>query len=329
MTGIGGIEKLDYTSVVTPVPQHDEVLLKILYCGINHLDLLIRKGKRTGPKIFPHILGSEIVGELASGELVAVYPWTFCGECEQCKNGNEQICDFGGTIGRTQWGGYAQYICIPNMNIIKIPSGVKPEEASSVVLAGTTACHLVRRANIADRSSVLVSGATGGVGTLVVQLLKHKKCKVITATSHENKIPLLKKLGIDHVVSVEKMVEETKALFPTGVQYAIDIIGGDTWSKAVDTLGRNGTLVFCSTSREEMGKVNIGNAFAKQLTILGVYGGNRKDLTAALDLLKKGVFQPVIDSVCPLKDVQKAHDKMEKQQVFGKMLLGIVVSSFS
>ncbi len=312
MTEIGGVEKLKYTTFTAPISQKDEVLVKVLYCGVNHLDILIRQGKRLGAKIFPHILGSEIVGEYNS-ELFAVYPWTFCGICEQCKNGNEQICDSGGTIGRNTWGGYAEYVVVPKKNLIKIPKGLDLSAVCAIVLTGTTAVHLVRRANIPNRSTVLVTGATGGLGTLVVQLLKHKKCTVIAVTSHANKIPELKKLGVDNAFLVEDMVGE--------MEYAVDLVGGNTWSKAIQALGKNGTLIFCSTSREEMGSVDIGNAFAKQLNILGSYGGDRKDMQEALLLFQKGIFRPVIDSVYELKDVKKAHEKMEKQKLFGKLLI--------
>lgn len=323
LTGIGGVENLGYISVETPIPQKDEMLLKVLYCGVNHLDFLIRKGKRPGVPSFPHVLGSEIVGVLPSGEIVAVYPWTFCGLCTQCKSGNEQICDKGGTLGRTRWGGYAEYVVVPKKNIIKIPKGLDLAAVCSIVLTGTTAFHLVRRANIPDKTSVLITGATGGVGTLIVKLLKHKKCTVICATSHKNKIPQLKKLGADYIVSIENMVSEVKTIIPNGVEYVIDIVGGETWSKALQVLGKNGTMVFCSTSKEEMGKVDIGNAFVKQLNILGSYGGNRNDLMEALFHFKKGIFKPVIDFVYPLKEVANAHQKMEKQKLFGKLLLKI------
>lgn len=321
MTGIGGVDKLEYVSIDTPKPKDDEVIIKVLYCGVNHLDLLIRQGKRPGPKTFPHILGSEIIGQLPSKEIVAVYPWTFCGKCNECKNGREQMCDVGGTIGRTKWGGYAEYVAVPKKNVVKIPLEVKPEEACSVILAGTTAHHLVQKANIADYSTVLVTGATGGVGTLVVQLLKRKKCVIIAATSHENKKPSLIKLGVDHVVSVANLVEDIKLLFPQGIKYAIDIIGGDTWSKTVKILGKDGTMVFCSTSKEEVGKVDIREAFAREVNILGSNGGTMKDFKEMLFLLQKGILQPVIDEVLPLKDAPKAHEKLEKQEVFGKMLL--------
>lgn len=321
ISGIGGVEKLEYVSIDTPKPKDDEVLLKVLYCGINHLDLLIREGKRPGPTSFPHILGSEIVGETLSREIVAVYPWTFCGKCEQCKKGREQMCDVGGTIGRTQFGGYAEYVTVPKKNIVKIPSGTKPKEACSVILAGATAHHLVQRADITDYSTVLVAGTTGGVGTLVIQLLKRKKCTIVCATSHTNKIPFLQKLGASHVVSTDKMVEEIKLLFPQGIKYAIDIVGGDIWSKVVETLGKNGTLAFCSTSKEEKGIVDIREAFAKELNILGSNGGTLKDFKEIMLLLQKGVLQPVIDSIYSIKDAAKAHEKMEKQRIFGKILL--------
>lgn len=323
MTGIGGVEKLQYISVETPIPQKDEVLLKVLYCGINHLDLLIRQGKRLGPTSFPHILGSEIVGETPNGEIVVVYPWTFCGKCNECKNDREQMCDTSGTIGRSQWGGYAEYVVAPKNNLVKIQKGLDLAIVCSVVLAGTTAHHLIRRAQIKDGSIVLVTGATGGVGTLVVQLLKQKKCTVIAATSHKNKVPQLKKLGADYVVLIENMFGEVKTIIPDGVEYAIDIVGGDTWAKALQVLGKNGTLVFCSTSKEEKGSVDIRETFAKELNILGSNGGTMKDFKEMLILLQKGVLQSVIDEVLPLQDAKKAHERMEKQDLFGKTILAV------
>ena len=118
LTKLGKINNLKIISIDVPKPKKGEALIKILYCGINHLDLLIAQGKRVGPKTFPHILGSEIVGETKDGDKVAVLPWIFCGRCKQCKNGFENICDNGGTFGRNQNGGYAEYIAVPKKNII-------------------------------------------------------------------------------------------------------------------------------------------------------------------------------------------------------------------
>lgn len=321
LTRIGGITDLQYTSVPLPRPKQGEVLVKVLYCGINHLDLHIITGKRPGPQHFPHILGSEIVGEV-DGDTVAVFPWTFCGKCKPCQKGDMQICDIGGTLGRTRWGGYAEYVVVPEKNIIKIPQNVSLEDVCSITLAGTTAYHLIKRAGIRDKSTVLVTGTTGGVGTAVIQLLKQKQCHIICTTSHPNKIKELKKLSVAKIVLVKDMVSLLTD-YPSGVDYAIDIAGGSIWSNALQLLSKNGTIVFCATSRLETGIVNIAQAFSKQWNILGSYGGSIEDCKAVLKLLAKGAIHPQIDSVYPLSDAQKALEKIEKQEQFGKILLKI------
>lgn len=331
LTKIGTVGNLIYKPIGTPHPAQNEALIKIKYCGLNHLDLLIRKGKRPGPKSFPHILGSEIVGVVEAvksknttvkiGDTVTVYPWTFCGKCKQCLSGNENICDTGGTFGRTCWGGYAQYVVVPVQNLVKIPQKLPLDKVCSITLTGTTACHLIDRAKIKERSSVLVTGATGGVGTVVIQLLKYRKCTIIAATSNKNKIKSLKELGTSKVVLTDKFKEQIRKIYPAGVDYVIDIMGGTVWSDAVEFLAKNGTMVFCATTLDELGTVNIGSAFSRQINILGSYGGRLQDLKEALILLKKGVIKPVIDSVYPLSRTRTALEKLENQKLFGKIML--------
>lgn len=331
LSGIGAIDTLHYQTIPSPQPQKGEALIKVAHCGVNHLDLLIRAGKRPGPKHFPHILGSEFVGTIENingpakefhiGDQVTVYPWTFCGKCNQCKSGKEQICDFGGTFGRTRWGGYAQYVAVPLQNMIRIPQPLPFDQVCAITLTATTAHHLITRADIKEKSTVLVTASTGGVGTILIQLLKNKGCTVICATSSKEKGSQLKKLGADFVVSTKTMVEDVKKHFPQGVNFVIDMMGGIVWSCALETLTKNGTMVFCATTLDGPGTVNIGNAFSKQLNILGSYGGSRNDLKAALYLLKRGVIKPIIHSVYPFTGVKEAQQLLEEQKVFGKVLL--------
>ncbi len=329
---IGEEAVLVYTSVITPKPSADEVIVKVLYCGLNHLDLHIRYGRRPGPSVFPHILGSEIVGTIASvpdkksgfskGDVVTIYPWTFCGKCKQCKEERENICNNSGTFGRTCWGGYAEYVVAPIKNLVKIPKGLDPKVVCASTLSAITAYHMIYdRAKIPDGSSVLVTAATGGVGTAAIQMLAAKKCSVIATTSHEPKIERLKKLGARHVVSVKKMREEILALFPDGIEYVVDAMGGQVWSEALLTLAQNGTIVFCATTLDAPGQVPIGIAFNRQLNILGSYGGTRKNLQSMIDLVNKGIIKPVIDEIFPLKDADIAQEKLEQQKAFGKILL--------
>lgn len=327
---IGETNVLTYTTIETPKQSQDEVLVKVLYCGINHLDILIRQGKRPGVPEFPHILGSEIVGvieqgvgKFQKGDHVVVYPWIFCGKCIECKSGNEQMCDKGGTFGRTQWGGYAEYVVVPKRNLIKIPASAPLKEICAVTLAGTTAHHLTERASLKEKSIVLVTGATGGVGTALIELLKQKQCTIVAATSDEKKKEELLALGINHVVSTKTMNGDISKLFHQGINYAFDLVGGIVWSNALKTLGKNGTITFCATSLEENGEVEIGKTFAKQLNILGSYGGSKKDLEAVIKLVENGTLKPVINNILPLEEATKAHEIIESQNLFGKVLLQV------
>ncbi len=333
LTEVGTANNLIYKSINTPQSADNEALIKVKYCGLNHLDLLITEGKRPGPKIFPHILGSEIVGVVESvncrntniktGDSVTVYPWTFCGKCKPCLNDNENICDNGGTFGRTRWGGYAEYVIAPVVNLIKIPRNLSIEEVCAITLAGTTAHHLVDRANIKNKSTVLVTGATGGVGTTVIQLLKNKQCTIIAATSHKNKMSLLKKLGVKAIALTGKLREQIEKLYPQGLDYVIDIMGGTVWSDAVEVLAKNGTLVFCAATLDGLGTVNIGSAFSRQINILGSYGGRLTDLKGILIQLQKSEVKPVIDSVYPLSEAKTALERLANQKTFGKIILKV------
>lgn len=331
---IGSLNNLRHTDVPTPKLHNNEVLIKVEYCGLNHLDLLIIEGKRPGPKTFPHILGSEFVGRIIKinskdktwniGDRIAVYPWTFCGKCKQCKEGCENICDNGGTFGRTRWGGFAEFVTVPIQNLVKIPPNLSPKSVCTSILSSTTAYHMIERAKIKNNSSVLITGATGGVGTSAIQILKYKKCLLICTTSHSEKAKKLKSLGVNKIVATNNLIEEVNKTYPEGVDYVIDIMGGDVWSKALETLRKNGTIVFCSTTFPEDGRVYIVNAFAKQLNILGSCAGTTQDLKEVMQLLQKGVVKPVIDSIYPLKRTIEALSKLDQQKVFGKILINLI-----
>ncbi|MCR4263127.1 MAG: alcohol dehydrogenase catalytic domain-containing protein [Candidatus Roizmanbacteria bacterium] len=333
LTETKGKNNLKYTSIPTPVAAKEHALIRVKYCGINHLDLLIAIGKRPGPAQFPHILGSEIVGTIISieknsagfrtGDTVSVYPWTYCGSCPSCRAGNVQLCDSGGTVGRTTWGGYAEYVSVPIKNLVKIPEQIPLKLIAAITLTGTTAHHLIQRANIADRSTVLVTGATGGVGTLVIQLLRQKQCNIVAVTSSKNKVNKLKKLGVHTVFDLKKFSDNVKTNYPAGIPLIIDMMGGSVWSALVELLAKGGTMSFCSTTLDEPGIVHVGSAFSREINVCGSYGGTMKDLGKSIKSLKKGVIKPQIDSIISLPEVPAALSKIKNREVFGKILISM------
>lgn len=305
-------------------PNAKKVKIKVLYTGVNHLDLLIIEGKRQTNGKFPLILGSEIVGQnQENGEIAAIYPWTFCGKCTQCRNGNENICDSGGTYGRTENGGYAEYIAVDKKNLVKIPDNLDPKLISASTLSAITALHLIRRAKIPDQAEVLINGASGGVGTAAIQILKNKKCRIIASTANREKIEKLIKTGVNEVVLTKDLSESIKKISQNGLPFIIDLMGGRIWSESVELLAKNGTIVFCATTLEELGQVNIGKALNRQINILGSYGGTVKDLKKVIELIQKGIINPVIDSVFPLEKLPEALEKLREQKAFGKILIKV------
>lgn len=332
LKSIGTNYKLEYTSLQKPVEKKGHAVVQVLYCGVNHLDFLIATGRRPGPKRLPHILGSEIVGKIIStdtnsgfkmGDHVAVYPWIYCNECTLCREGHPQICENGGTIGRTTQGGYSEYVSVPVRNLIKISKKLSPDAVCSITLTGTTAYHLIQRARIPDNSLVLLTGATGGVGTLVIQLLKQKKCKIVVTTSSKSKVTKLKNLSVDDVLMLNQFPINVKKKYPAGIPYIIDTVGGKVWSGCVELLSKHGNMAFCSTTLEDMGTLHIGSAFAREINLCGSYGGTIPDLKAVIKLLEKGSLQPQIDSIIPFKNAHEALLKLARKKVFGKILLKI------
>lgn len=317
-----GKYQLKLQELPKPVPKKGEALIRVKYCGVNHLDLLVLRKHRVGPKRFPHILGSEIVGEF-KGRTVTVYPWIFCGECKLCQSGFENICDYGGTIGRTSWGGFAEYAAVPIKNLIPLPKHLPLIDSCAIVLAGSTALHLLDRLKVTPNSTVFITGASGSVGTIVVQLLKRLGCKMVASTSSKDKKKLLLDLGVDYVVSTNEIPTQVFKHFPGGVDFAIDIVGGSIWSKTVETLAKNGSMAFCATSLNDPGEINIGSAFSKQLNIFGSYGGTIADLNKIFRLLKDGTIKPIVEAVYTLRDLELALVKLEKRQNFGKILIEI------
>ena len=329
---IGSFDNLKIKTLAIPKPGKNEVTVKVDFCGLNHLDLLIIAGKRPVSGKFPLILGSEFTGKIADpgksqkfaiGDTVAVYPWTFCGKCPQCRSDRESICDRGGTYGRTKNGGLAEFAAVDEKNLVRIPHKLDSGKFCASVLSAITAKHMLDRIGIKNGSTVLVNGATGGVGTAAIQLLKRKKCQVICSTSKPEKEIKLKHLGADLTVNTKHMVNSLKEKFPEGIEYIVDAIGGKIWSESVQLLTKNGNMVFCATTLEENGQINIGQAFTRQINLMGSYGGYLSDLREIIKFVRTGAFNPIIDSVYPLDNTKEALLKLLNQKVFGKILIKV------
>lgn len=331
----GELDTLRLEDVSEPVPGPGEALVRVRACGVNYLDLRVREGRVGGKVPLPHIPGSEVAGEVAAlgegvsgvsvGQRVAIAPYLFCGRCEYCLAGDEVSCLRGDILGLGGDGGYAEQVVAPAQNLIPLPEELSFEAAAAVSLATLTAWHmLVDRAEIRPGETVLVLAAGGGVGSAAVQIAKLAGARVIATAGSEEKLQKARELGADETVNYREQdfLQEVKRLTgKRGVDVVVEHIGADTWEKSVACLTRGGRLVTCGTTSGTEGKTDLWQLYAKQLKLIGSYGGNRGELRTVLSLVAQGKLKPVIDRVLPLERAAEAQRIMAERRQFGKIIL--------
>src|SRR5579864_5189586 len=251
----GGPEVLIYEEVQDPQLRKDQVLVRVRACALNHLDVWVRKGL-PGVKL-PHILGSDIAGEIAetgeyvagfkSGQRVVVAPMHFCGHCPKCLAGLQNQCREFTVLGNAVDGGNCELIAVPAANIIPFPDSLDFIQAASVPLVFVTAWHmLVGLAGVRPGQTVLVLGGSSGVGIAAIQIAKLFHCRVITTAGDEAKLEKGRALGADHGINhyKQKISEEVRKITnKEGVDIVVEHVGAVTWDESIRSLKTTGTLV--------------------------------------------------------------------------------------
>jgi NADPH:quinone reductase-like Zn-dependent oxidoreductase len=331
----GGPEVLTYEDVPDPRPRKDQVLVRVKACSLNHLDLWVRKGL-PGVKL-PHILGSDVAGDIVevgeyvswlnSGQRVIVGPMHFCGHCPKCLAGQQNQCREFTVLGNGVDGGNCEFLAVPAANVIPIPDSLDYVQAASVPLVFVTAWHmLVGLAAIRPGQTVLVLGASSGVGIAAIQIAKMFHCRVITTAGDENKLEKAKALGADHGIDhyKQKISEEVRKITnKEGVDIVVEHVGAATWDESLRCLKTGGTLVTCGATTGPEVKIDLRHLFARQLRLLGSYMGTMSELREVLGHVFAGRLKPVVDRTFPLADVRSAHEYLEKSRMFGKVILTV------
>jgi len=329
----GGPEVLNYEDIPEPQLRKDQVLIRVKACSLNHLDLWVRKGL-PGVKL-PHILGSDIAGEVVEageyisdfqpGRRVLVAPMHFCGHCVKCLAGLQNQCRQFTVIGNAVDGGNCELYAAPVANVIPIPDSLDFNQAASVPLVFVTAWHmLVGLAQVRPGQTVLVLGASSGVGIAAIQIAKLFHCRVITTAGDESKLEKGRALGADYGINhyKQKISEEVRKITnKEGVDIVVEHVGAATWEESTKSLKTAGTLVTCGATTGPSVGLDLRHLFARQLRILGSYMGTMGELHEVLGHVFAGRLKPVVDRRFPLIDIRAAHEYLEKSQMFGKVIV--------
>jgi NADPH:quinone reductase-like Zn-dependent oxidoreductase len=329
----GGPEVLMYEDVPDPQLRKNQVLVRVRACALNHLDIWVRKGL---PGVnLPHILGSDIAGEVVevgeyvsgikTGQRVLLSPMHYCGRCAKCVAGMQNHCREFTVLGNGVDGGNCELIAAPAGNVIPIPDSLDFNQAASVPLVFVTAWHmLVGRAGIRPGQTVLVLGASSGVGTAAIQIARLFHCRVITTAGDEAKLAKGRELGADYGINhyQQKISEEVRKITnKEGVDIVLEHVGAATWDESVKSLKSGGTLVTCGATTGPKVALDLVHLFARQLTLLGSYMGTMGELHEVLGHVFAGRLKPVVDREFPLSEIRAAHEYLEKSQMFGKVVV--------
>ena len=329
----GGPEVLKYEDAPDPELRKDHVLVRVRACALNHLDLWVRKGL-PGVKL-PHILGSDVAGEVAEcgeyitelkpGTRVLLSPMLSCGHCELCLSGRQNFCPQFAVLGNNAEGGNCELIAVPRSSVIPIPDAMSFVDAASVPLVFLTAWHmLVGNAKLRAGQTVLVMGAGSGVGSAAIQICKMLGAQVITTAGDESKLAKARQLGADYTIDhyKQKISDEVKRITNRrGVDIVFEHVGTRTWAECVKSLKYGGTLVTCGATTGSDAALDLRVLFARQLTFHGSYMGGRGELDEVLKHVFAGKLKPIVDKTFPLSETRAAHEYLAGREQFGKVVV--------
>ena len=331
----GGPDKLLYEEVPDPKISDDEILLGVRACSINHLDLWVREGIPAYKTTFPHILGCDMAGVVEAvgrnvigihpGEKVFAAPGISCFRCAYCLSGQDNMCISYKILGAHLQGGYAQWVAVPAINVLPLPSTLSFEEAASFPLVFLTAWHmLITRADVKAGQEILVLAAGSGIGTAAIQIAKLAGGWVIATAGSDEKLEKARSLGADEVINYRREDFSKKVRELTGgkgVDVVFEHVGPETWERSLTSLAKNGKLVTCGATSGPEARTDIRYIFSRQLSIMGSMMGTRSELLEVTKLMEIGKLKPVIDSVYPLQRARQAHEYLLTRKNFGKVLL--------
>ena len=334
---------LNVEEVPNPEPKPNEVLIQVKASALNYNDVWGMRGDPI-PIELPHTSGSDAAGDVLAvgsevssikvGDRVAVHANMSCRVCEACTSGREYDCARRIIWGfQTPNGGLAEQVCLPEVNVVKIPDNVSYEQAAAAAMNLLTAWHmLVGRAQIKPGQVVLIMGGRSGVGHLGIQIAKIYNCIVIATASPEN-AEKCKELGADYVVNHrdENWVKEARGICKQiakqtggvpGVDVSFDHIGETHFNAQLTLLKYGGTLVSCGATTGYSAKIDLRHVFFKGTNILGSTQGTKAELEQGFFWMGQGKIKSAIGAEYSFDQAADAYKQfVSGEGLFGKIIL--------
>jgi acryloyl-coenzyme A reductase len=328
----GGSDVFRLADVPVPDVGVGDVLIEVKACGVSSRDVAERSGTYRRHVTFPVIIGLEISGivrdvgsqvaSLKIGDHIATKAFSSCGMCRYCRTGREASC----LARQPVRGGYGEFTVLPEDAVVKIPETIAFEAACSLGPAAGVALNAVRdTVHMTMGETVLVTGASGGVGIAAMQLAGIAGARVIALTRNPEKVEILRQAGAHDVVVMErdgKFAEKISELTAGyGVDVVIDNVGSPVFWEAFQSLALHGRYAVVGQIVGERVEINLAHIFFKRAQLLGVGSVSRAQLADVAAMTAQGLLRPWVDRVLPLEQVALAHDLVESGNATGRVVL--------
>ncbi|GAA6762980.1 MULTISPECIES: zinc-binding dehydrogenase [Thermus] len=337
MEARGGPEVLKVAEVPTPEPGPKEVRLRVKAAALNHLDIWVRKGVASPKLPLPHVLGADASGVVeavgpgvtgfAPGDEVVVNPGLSCSHCERCLAGEDNLCPKYEILGEHRWGAYAEYLVVPEANLLKKPANLSFEEAAAIPLTFLTAWQMVvDKLQVRPGDDVLVMAAGSGVSVAAIQIAKLFGARVIATAGSEEKLRRAKELGADEGVNYthpDWFKEVRRLTGGKGADKVVDHTGALYFEGVIKATANGGRIAIAGASSGYEGTLPFAHVFFRQLSILGSTMASKSRLFPILRFVEEGKLRPVVGQVLPLEEAAEGHRLLEERRVFGKVVLRV------
>ena len=346
LTGHGGIDMLVYkTDVEVPLPKSDEVLIRVKASGVNNTDINTRigwysksvtsdtnKGGASGledakkndsswsgkPLKFPLIQGADVYGEIVKvgsdispkriGESVLVRTM------QENPHTSENNC---WTLGSECNGGFAQYTAVRSSEVFVINSDWSDTDLGSIPCAYSTAEGLLHRAKL-EKETILITGASGGVGSAAIQLAKLRDANVIAQCAVEKKEEVIQ-IGADKIVF--RNSDLLKEIGRDAVDIVIDLVGGPKWTQLLDILKPGGRYATSGAIAGPIVKLDLRTLYLKDLTLYGCTFQSKEVFRNIIKYIEENKIKPLVAKSYPLKEIKKAQLDFLSKKFTGKLVL--------
>ena len=336
LTGHGGFDALMASSEI-PVPEvgDREVLIRVRAAGINNTDINTRTGWYSkgssdtddgtwngAPLTLPRIQGADVCGEIVAvgrdvsteriGQRVIIEPVLreVAGETLERAHYFGSECD----------GGFAQFTKVASVHAHHINSKLSDEELASFPCSYSTAENMLTRAGLSRGETVLITGASGGVGSAAIQLAKARGARVIAVVSADKAVPI-RALGADVTLDRDECL--LRALGANAVDVVVDLVGGDQWSKLPDVLKPYGRYAVAGAIAGAVVTMDLRTLYLKDQSFFGCTIVDEGVFARLIRLIEEGDVKPVVAAIYPLADITKAQEAFISKAHVGKLILRI------